>query len=185
MKTAIIVHGWPGKEEFFDPTTSSPSNNQWFPWLQKQLSLKNITAQTPEMTDAWNPEYEKWKGVFEQFHLDEETVLVGHSLGAGFLVRYLSENDVNVGQLILVAPWIDPEKELSGFFNFKFDENLSKKTKEGIALFYSTDDDKEILQSVEVLKKIHDIQIREFHDKGHFCISDGVLEFPELLEEIK
>jgi predicted alpha/beta hydrolase family esterase len=188
MKTALIIHGWPSKEEYFDPATPSPSNNQWLPWLQKQLGLKGITAQTPEMPDAYEPNYEKWKATFEQFHVDEETILVGHSCGGGFLVRWLSENKIKVGPVILVAPWMDVEHEeresIGGFFDFEIDPTLSDRT-DGVTIFISNDDDKPMLDTVELLEQtLKGYFTKRFEDKGHFCISDGVAEFPELLEEI-
>ncbi|MEX0652068.1 MAG: alpha/beta fold hydrolase [Candidatus Paceibacterota bacterium] len=76
------------------------------------------------MPEPYLPNYEKWIEVFEQFKVDEETDLVGHSCGAGFLLRWLSENKINVGKLVLVAPWIDPINELgdeNNFFDFERD----------------------------------------------------------------
>lgn len=32
------------------------------------------------------------------------------SCGAGFLLRWLSENSVRIAKLILVIPWLDPNK---------------------------------------------------------------------------
>lgn len=155
MKNAIIIHGCPDKEEFFDSSTPSPSNNQWLPWLQKQLGMKEWSAQTPEMPDAYEPNYETWKKVFEQYDLDEETVLVGHSCGGGFLIRWLSEHEVKIEKMILVAPWLDLDKEFKNdFFDFEIDLNLIKKTTEGITLFYSTDDDRVIIESVDIIKSI-------------------------------
>ncbi len=185
MKTAIIIHGMPSREEY--EATPLQTKKHWIPWIQQQLDLKGILAQAPEMPEPYEPNYEQWKLVFEQFHIDEETVLIGHSCGGGFLVRWLSEHAVKVGQVILVAPWIDTEKELStGFFDFDIDPNLGAKTKEEIVMLYSTDDDEVILKSVDKIKQsIKDISVREFSDKGHFTIVDGVSEFPELLEEIK
>lgn len=49
MKTAIIIHGMPSKEEYFSSENPSSSNKHWFPWIQKQLILKGVLAQTPEM----------------------------------------------------------------------------------------------------------------------------------------
>ncbi|MEK7135229.1 MAG: alpha/beta hydrolase [Patescibacteria group bacterium] len=188
MKTAILIHGMPGKEEFMDPSTPAPSNNQWFPWIQKQLSLKGIVAQTPEMPEPYRPDYEKWKQVFEQFELDEETILVGHSCGGGFLVRWLSENDVKVGKVVLVAPWINPNyREIAeGFFDFKVDPNLASKTR-GLTLFISSDDDQDELDTAKMLEeKIQDIKMVRFTDKGHFCVGFNMKteEFPELLAAI-
>ncbi len=188
MKTAIIIHGWPDTEEFFDLNAPSPSNNQWLPWLQKQLGMKGWNAQTPEMSDAYEPNYEKWKSVFEQFHIDENTTLVGHSCGGGFLVRWLSENNIKAGSVFLIAPWIDPAGELgpdNNFFTFTIDSHLDTKTN-GITIFISNDDDQVILDSVAILEKnIGLVSVRRFEDKGHFVIGDmGTDAFPELLEEI-
>lgn len=118
MKNAILIHGWPGKEEYFDPNIPSPSNSHWFPWVQHQLLLKKIEAQTPEMPKAYEPNYEAWKEMFERFEINENSILIGHSCGGGFLTRWLSENDVRVGKVALVAPWLDPlpEKEIDPAF---------------------------------------------------------------------
>ena len=90
MKTAIIIHGMPYKdEEYYNPKRPASSNCHWLPWIQKQLLLKDILAQTPEMPVPYEPEYIAWKEIFERFPLNEETILVGHSCGAGFIVRYL------------------------------------------------------------------------------------------------
>lgn len=171
-----------------DPKTPAPSNNQWFPWLQKQLSLKGIVAQTPEMPEPYRPDYEKWKQVFEQFELDEDTILVGHSCGGGFLVRWLSENDVKVGKVVLVAPWINPNYQeiVAGFFDFQIDPNLVSKTK-GLTLFISSDDEQDELDTAKMLEeKIQDIKMVRFTDKGHFCVGFNLKteEFPELLAAI-
>lgn len=186
MKTAIIIHGMPSKEEYFDVQRKSPSNNQWLPWLQKKLLINGINAQTPEMPEAYNPKYEDWKKVFEQFVLNEDTILVGHSCGGGFIVRYLSENNIKVGKVFLVAPWLDLEKYLdTGMFDFEIDQRLKEKT-DGISLVSSLDDEDYILDSVNLIKeKVVGIEYIEFKDKGHFCIEDlGGEEFPELLDLI-
>jgi len=49
------------------------------------------------MPEPYSPDYAKWCSVFKQFVIDSDTQLIGHSCGAGFLLRYLSENDVKVG----------------------------------------------------------------------------------------
>ena len=111
MKTAIILHGMPSKEEYFNAESPAQSNKHWLPWVQRQLILNGILAQTVELPEPYEPNYEKWRSVFEQFHIDEETNLIGHSCGGGFLVRWLSENKIKVGKVALVAPWLDPERE--------------------------------------------------------------------------
>jgi predicted alpha/beta hydrolase family esterase len=173
MKTAIIVHGMPSQEEYFDIDFPSPSNSHWLPWLQKQLLCNNVITQTPELPKPYNPVYEDWLHVFEQMKIDEETILIGHSCGAGFLVRWLSENIVKVGKVVLVAPWLDPTCSLTtGFFTFSLGKDIVSKTN-SISLFVSEDDDKEILDSVEKLEKeVSGLMIQKFSKYGHFTFSD-------------
>lgn len=187
MKTAIIIHGMPTKEEYYDVKRPASSNCHWLPWIQKQLLLKDVVAQALEMPVPYNPEYQAWKKMFERFPIDEETILIGHSCGGGFIVRYLSENDVKVGKVVLVAPWIDPDRSLdTGMFDFTIDENLVKKTA-GVTVFSSTNDMQEVQESVERIKeKVKGVKIVEFKDAGHFCLSDmGTDAFPELLKEFE
>ncbi len=193
MKTAIIIHGWPNKEEYYNINISSPSNMHWLPWIQKKLLLKNVLAQTPEMPQAYKPHYEDWKSTLEQFKIDEETILIGHSCGGGFLVRWLSETDIKVGQVILVVPWVNPSYPTKvpaeifepDFFRFDISENISAKTA-GIKIMYSTDDYPEVIESIKILKsKLKNVEFQEFTGKGHFTFKTmKTVEFPELLANI-
>lgn len=187
MKNAIIVHGMPGKEEYYSSKYPSSSNFQWLPWLQKQLLMKDIFAVTPEMFLAFNPDYSIWKREFERHEVTPETILVGHSCGGGFLVRWLSENKTaKTGKVFLVAPWLDPESSLvTGFFDFEIDAALTERV-ESLTIFHSTDDDEDIAESVgEIIRKIPQTKLIQFTNKGHF-IGEEFAEngFPELLEEI-
>lgn len=186
MKNAIIIHGRPEKDEYYDRQFPSPSNSHWLPWLQHELLILEILAQTPEMPEAFSPKYEKWLEVFQQFQINDDTILIGHSRGASFLLRYLSENNIKVGKVLLVSPSILPNPGVVfGFSDYEIDQNILNKTN-GITMFYSTDDESSILESVKKIRSnIPNIEIREFSDKGHFTTDDGVSEFPEILEEIK
>lgn len=184
MKTATILHGMPDKEEYYDFNRPASSNCHRLPRLQKQLLINDICAQTLEMPVPYNPEYITWKKVFEWCPLDEDTILVGHSCGGWFILRYLSEHNIKVGKVVLVAPWIDPTHELdTGMFDFVIDNNILDKTK-GIILFESTDDFNEVQQSITIIKeKIPWLEIKTFDNYGHFCLDDLKTEaFPELLE---
>ena len=183
MKTAIIIHGYTDKTEFLDETRPAASNDHWYPWLQRQLLLHGIEAQTPEMPGFFEPNYEKWKGMLERFAPDENTMLVGHSCGGGFLVRWLSENKQKVGRVVLVAPWLDPNGIIDlNFFKFEIDADISLRTA-GFSIMYSIDDDPEILSSINILKeKLKNVEFKEYTDKGHFVLSSlKTDEFPELV----
>jgi predicted alpha/beta hydrolase family esterase len=186
MKHCIIIPGKPSKGEYYSPDFPSPSNHHWFPWVQKQLCVKGILTQVLEMPRPYAPVYDEWKKQLDIYFLDETYTLVGHSCGGGFLLRYLSERQVNVNKLVLVAPWLDPIKGLTGdFFTFEFDKELVTRTSES-HLMYSTDDEPSIQESVAIVKRWYpQVVVHEFANKGHFTM-EGVetQEFPELLEII-
>ena len=187
MKNAILIHGTSSKEEYYDGKYPSASNSHWFPWLSKQLIIRDIPTVSVEVPNSYAPDYELWKQEFERFDIGDETILVGHSNGGGFLVRWLSENpDTNVDKVILVAPWLDPDNEKQNkFFDFNIDSKLPSRTK-GAVIFNSDDDMDSVLKSVEMLiEQIPNIEYREFHNYGHFTLgSMGGAEFPELLKEL-
>lgn len=186
MKNAIIIHGMPSKEEY--DANPQRTTEHWLPWLNKQLEDRKIATTIPEMPIPYAPVYEQWRDTFEHILCNDETVLIGHSCGGGFLVRWLSENNVKVGKVALVAPWTDPDgtdrEYCTDFFDFVIDPNLVAKT-EGVIVFVSDDDETPILRTVEELEKqIVGLNVIRKQDMGHFTTGDGIVEFPELLDEI-
>jgi uncharacterized protein len=188
MKNAIILHGGPSREEYYDPQYPSASNSHWFPWLQKQLLIHDIPTATPEVPWAFDRNWEVWNREVERFDIGPETILVGHSTGAGFWVKYLSIHPkICVDKVILVAPWLDPGNiHTKDFFDdFEIDPRLAERTKQ-LTIFNSDDDEESIQQTTTMLKNIvKGLQYKEFHNYGHFTAKSlKSLEFPELLEVI-
>ena len=187
MQNAIIVPGRPDKDEFYDPQQPANSDNHWYPWLARQLQLRDIWGVVIDPPKPWQPRYDVWSKEFERFDITADTILVGHSCGGGFLVRWLSEHpDAKVGKVVLVAPWLNPENnpasDTADFFDFKIDPDMAAHTK-GITIFHSDNDQATIQRSVAIIREqAKDIGYKEFH-KGHFCREDlGTDAFPELLE---
>jgi predicted alpha/beta hydrolase family esterase len=187
MKNAILLHGQPSREEYYNPDYPSTSNAHWFPWLQKQLLIHDIAAATPEVPQSFRSDWEIWRKEVERYEITPETILVGHSTGGGFWVRYLSEHpELRVGKVVLVAPWLDPDGDEAGdFFEFEIDPNLVLRT-DGLIIFHSDNDMGNVHKSVAMLReRIKDLRYREFHNYGHFCVKDmNTTEFPELLKEV-
>jgi predicted alpha/beta hydrolase family esterase len=185
---AIIVHGTCSRREYYSGQYPSLSNSHWLPWLQKQLLMRDIVAVTPEMPHAYKPDYEVWRREVERYEITPETLLVGHSCGGGFWVRWLSEHPgVRVGQVVLVAPWLDPNNiKHTTFFDFEIDPELVSRAR-GVTIFNSVTDHPGIHWSVEILRQtIPGLKYREFDDYGHFCSGDMPVgdAFPELLAEL-
>lgn len=188
MKNAIIIHGKPdpGQQEYYNPDFPASSNAHWLPWLQKQLIIRDIATQTPEMPNAWKPDYPTWCTEFERYDLTPETILVGHSCGAGFIVRWLSEHPaVQVGTVVLVAPSLGIDWDDRSFFDGPIDPDVASRTSRMI-IFVSDDDRAAIQQSTQKLRStIAGVECRTFQGYGHFCLQDmGTAEFPELRDEL-
>ena len=184
---AVIVHGKPDRKEYYDPTVPSPSNAHWLPWLAKQLIVRDIAAVTPEMPHAYRPDYPLWCREFERFPVGPDTLLVGHSCGAGFLTRWLSEHpDVRVDRVALVAPWIDPHrKSAPEFFDFTIDPRLASRAAR--FMVFNSDDDGEHIQlsARQIRDTVPGAVYREFHGYGHFTYDSlGGKAFPELLDAL-
>ena len=137
----------------------------------------------PAMPCKENADYTAWSIWFEKFlpYLHDGVVLIGHSLGGGFLLRYLTENKLSiiVTQLHLVAPCV---YEVPGF-------NIDLTTWKGFAsdvtethLWHSSDDTiVPIAQSERFAAVYPPAQLHQFSDRFHFLTET----FPELLAEIQ
>jgi predicted alpha/beta hydrolase family esterase len=190
MNNAILVPGRPDKDEHYNPERPSNSEDHWFSWLKRQLILQDIHAVSIEPPFPFRPRYDEWKKEFERFDITPETILVGHSCGGGFLVRYLSEHkDLKVGKVALVAPWINPDKnprsDTADFFDFTIDPDFPARATSA-TVFVSSDDEPSVIETVNILHdKVRGLKFKEYTDKGHFVLGSMKTEkFPELLEAI-
>ena len=181
----IIIHGSPSKKEN-DPEKRT-YDKHWIPWLKRELEKKGIKTYTPLMPIPWNPKYDEWKKEFEKLSVNENSVLIGHSSGGGFLVRWLGETGKKIKKLILVAPGIIHSgewKKLNDLLKFKINNKVRENIKD-IVIFVSNDDSYGIKKSVDIFSKSLNINPIKLKNKGHFTLGDmGTEKFPELLNEI-
>ena len=187
---AILVPGRPDQDEHYDPASPANSENHWFSWLKRRLILRDIHAVTIEPPFPFRPRYNEWKREFERFDLKPDTILVGHSCGGGFLVRYLSEHpDLKVGRVALVAPWMNPDDEpasdTADFFKFTIDPAFPSRTA-GTTVFVSADDEDSVAKTVAILRRqVQGLNFKQYTDQGHFVTeSMHTTEFPDLLAAV-
>ena len=139
----------------------------------------------PRMPNKQNARYSEWVIWFERMipFLDDGVVLIGHSLGAIFLPKYLSEHRLakKIAKLILVAAPYGQTEFLGDFIIDKPLANVSAQC-ENIILFYSHDDPVVPLAEAEAYvqawpaAKLHILENRQHINQA---------EFPELVEELK
>lgn len=180
------MHGRPSLSEYTDPTIPSSSNNHWIPWLQKQLIVRGITAHTPEVPRAWDPEYSLWRTELERYPVSPDTALIGHSFGAGFLLRWLTENpDVRVASTVLVAPSLGIGTDKADFFSLPLDPLLARRTPR-LTVFWSKNDRDPIIEASRTIESaIRGTKMVHLPGHGHFTRSSmGREAFPEILDEL-
>ena len=191
MKTkrinCVIVHGCPSDiEKTMDPKTRT-YDKHWIPWLKKELTSRGIKTKTPLMPKPWYPDYKAFKKKFEKYEVTDNSVLIGHSCGCAFLVRWLGDIKRKINKLILVAPWKIPDKNdrlKKLFYEYPIDEKIKGRVK-GIVMFTADDEKKDGKKSLEIFHKALGGKIIELKGKGHYTMNDmGAQEFPELLKEV-
>jgi len=162
----------------------------WKLWVKEQLG-QEYYFDIPSMPNAHNAKYDEWKIWFER-HLavvEDSMTLVGLSLGAQFLAKYLIENEVKQeikGLFLLAGPcgyFDDPDGMDCATFGFD-DADLPKiLTKvQNITIMHSTDDS--VVPYEHALKyksALPEAELVTFTDKDHFLVE----ELPELVERIK
>ena len=183
----IVIHGCPSDmEKAMDPKRRT-HDKHWIPWLKKELISKGIETETPLMPEPWHPDYYKFKAEFEKHEVNEDTVLIGHSCGCAFLVRWLGESKRKIKKLILVAPWKIPDKHgksIEEFYTYPIDKTIKSRVK-GIIMFTADDEEDDGKKSLMIFHKVLGGKIIELKGRGHYTMNDmGTEEFPELLREI-
>jgi len=160
---------------------------KWNRRLQESLGNKFEVVYLT-MPNRDNAKYREWKIWFKKLepYLRNGVILVGHSLGAIFLTKYLSENNFTkkIKATFLVGAPFDaqlPEKTLA---DFVLPKSLAKLQRQGGKIyFYQSLDDKVVPFShfKKYKKHLPKANFIVFKDRGHF----GQEKFSEIIKEIK
>ena len=158
--------------------------DDWKPWLREKLGEKYEVI-LPMMPNKTNARFEEWKIWIEKFvpYLNDEVILVGHSLGASFLAKYLSENKFpkKIRAVMLVSGVYDKDSEGYSLLSFALPAKLDLQT-EKIFIYHSKDDPVVPFEEAEKFKEaLPNAVLRVFEDRKHI----NQPEFPELLTDIK
>ncbi|MEK7653470.1 MAG: alpha/beta fold hydrolase [Patescibacteria group bacterium] len=184
MKKVVIIHGWGA-----DP------NSDWFPWLKGKLEERGFSVFVPAMPNTDNPKIKEWVDFLKDnlSPLDEDTYLIGHSIGCQTIMRYLgSFEEAKVVGIILVAPWFslmnleEGEEEIAKpWLETPIDFEKVKRATENIIALFSDNDSVVPIDNEKKIKEVLGAKTIIYKNKGHFNAEDGVKELPEILEFIK
>ncbi|MDD5489477.1 MAG: alpha/beta fold hydrolase [Candidatus Moranbacteria bacterium] len=179
VKRVFIIHGWEG----------TPDSN-WFPWLKAELEKKRFEVAIPQMPNADFPKMSEWilhmrKNIGKP---DENTYLIGHSLGAAAILRYLESLPAGekIGGAILVAGVAKSIgiEELENFFAKSFDYEKIKNTAKKIIAVNSDNDPYVPLAHGETLRDKLGAKLIIVPKGEHLNAGNGLFEFPLVYSEI-
>ncbi len=187
MKNTIIVHGKPSRQRYENPDIPKPHEANWLPWTAKELGRLGIKTSILAMPKPYHPVYKDWKTVFEREPLTAQTSLVGHSTGAEFILRWLSENpQQEANKVVLVAPWTDADAKYGDFSEFEIDNKLRERI-ERLTIMTSIDDSDGInARARAITDTVVGSHLLQLSGYGHFMIGNTMKseEFPRLIEEL-
>ena len=191
MKQVWVFHGgssFDSYERYLHALMSSApdyerlkKSDKWREWLSDSMPESDVLL--PNLPNGQNAVYDEWRIVFEKLIplFSDDVSLVGYSLGAMFLAKYLDEHPLQakVRRICLVAPGYDDDStEDLGSFRVASARRLPESSDE-IHLFHSEDDP--VVPFGELTKFRADLPtaiVHTFTDRGHFFQPT----FPELLD---
>ena len=199
MQQVLFIGWWnvyPTREDFIVELKKWDNNpfeikKKWKNTLQEEL-WNNYQVAILDMPNKNIALYKEWKVRFEKIflYLDWDQIIIAHSLGTIFILKYLVENwfPKKIRQLHLVAALIDDKEmppEESYLWDFLFDiqripeiQNICDK----VFLYHSKDDFCLPFSQWERLYEfLPNAKFEVFENRWHMIMED----FPELIQNIK
>lgn len=196
MTQVIQIHGgttFANYDDYMKSLSSSTLHPErmtfkpmWRELLQQNLG-DDYQVLLPAMPNKTNARYSEWKVWFTHLTdiIEDDCILIGHSMGAIFLAKYLSENKFprTIKATILIAAPYDDESE-EDLTDFKIDSVTEQFTSQAgrVEFFFGSDDP--VIPLAEMSKFQHDVPGAKYHilsAPDHFVRPD----FPELIDVLK
>ncbi len=178
-KRVFIIHGWEG----------TPQSN-WFPWLKNQLEKRGFEATVPAMPNTNHPIFSEWLTHLQKIigNVDENTYLVGHSLGVIAILKYLEAllPEQKIGGAVMVAGFSESIgiKETENFFATPLNYEKIKNSAEKFIAINSDNDPYVPLKKGEILRDKLGAELIVVSKGSHLNEGAGFTELPVVLENI-
>ncbi len=182
IENAFIFHG----------TCGWPERN-WFPWLKTRLLEIGIQTTVPRLPTPEGQSVTNWRAAIAPYRADigPQTLLIGHSSGANFILHLLETLDNPVAHAVLVGMPIAPTglKDIDAlnesFFNHAFAWEKIAAHSKGFSLLHGDDDPYVPLSQAQEASHRLNAPLTIVKNGGHLNQDSGYTEFPEVLERIK
>ena len=180
MKTAFIIHGFNGDTTY----TFGPA-------IKIFLEEKGYIVIMPNFPIRSEASYSKWANILDNFkdYFNSETIVIAHSIGNPFFIKYLFENELKVNTYISVAGFCDlfkvPDREdlNTAFIDFAVSNNQIEYCKNSILHRFSLYSDNDHVIPFNILENfISKLKSSPVFIKGvgHMGNRDNITRLPEI-----
>ncbi|MBI4078976.1 MAG: serine hydrolase family protein [Candidatus Levybacteria bacterium] len=176
MKNAVIIHGW-----------GANSESNWFPWLANELEQKGWRATVPDFPNSENPILTEWLEYFQKnVTIDQDSILIGHSLGVPFILRLLEQSKEKIKAAFLVSGFERSLTivEIENFVNKPFDWEKIKSVCKHFVVINSDNDPYIPLSIGKDFAKHLDTKLIVEHNAGHINDMHAIFAYPRLRDRI-
>lgn len=182
-KNVFLIHGYNGIPKIYE-------------WLENELKRTGYNVIIPEFEPREGVIYENWKKTFDNYResINAESIVVAHSIGNEFVIKYFNENNLNAKVYISLAgfskyfEWQDKEDLNRACKEFLVTESELENFKSRCSKKYSIYSDNDHIVPFEILQKypksIDAIPIL-IENIGHMGKKSGLEEIPKVVDIIK
>ncbi len=185
MQSLFIIHSFNGN-----------TKNSFGPYLVKECTSLGLNVIFPDFPTGENANYHEWSKILDQYLLDgtlnQDSLIIAHSLGAHFIPKYISEKGIKIKLYISCAGFLNKTHEKNNFDKVMFDflptesqiekDILLMKNRYAI---YSNDDPISSLKELEFYADKFKAKKIFIPNVGHLGPKSGIKDIPEALEIIK
>lgn len=178
----ILIHGSYGS-----------ADENWFPWLSDEIKKLNIDVIAPNFPTPNGQSLDSWQKVFDEEvgELGSNDILVGHSLGVGFILNLLEQSNTPVAGCFFVSGFIGNLKDEAfnvvnkTFVDKDFDWDKINQNAGKVKIYHSNDDPYVPMPKAEEIAKNMNTDITVVPNGGHLNADAGYLQFFQLSDDIK
>lgn len=182
VRNIIMIHGYNGIPKIYE-------------WLKEELEQMGYSVILPQLPIKENVIYEKWRKILDDYknEINSETIVIAHSIGNEFIIRYVVENNIKIKEYIGLAGFAE-------YFENKGNEDLNRAIKEFLVTKKEIDNFKNLVDKKWCIYSNNDhivpFDILEKYPKtiesefifikgiGHMGKKSGLETIPEVLEII-
>lgn len=187
MRNVFIIHG----------SNGSPQEN-WFPWLKKELSKLGHRVLVPQFPIPKVPmpcghKLSEWIKTLNDYnrYINSDTIFIAHSRGCVFTYHYLAKIKLSIAATFLAGPWINyiwypNSKKIDFFHKVPFDWKKTKKGSRYFEVYQSTNGETPVSEGKEIAKNLG-AKLIIVKNAGHFNVANDkkFVKFPLLLKNIQ